>query len=508
MTSQPVQELLSLFTEPQAGPIGSPGFNAEFCKRLTRASGAREASIWRLMPDNRLYAEYGTNISPEHLNRFSLDLGEGVTGASVQSGRTLTVNDTQNSPRHNARMDEEINFRTRSMISAPMIFQGTPYGAVNILNHAGGGSFPDSWETLMAMIGIMYASALSILPMEKERAGMPKKKSVKKQQTTIVGMSPCIQDVLHLAMKAGRSRVPVLIYGETGTGKELAARKIHESTAGKKGPFVSINCAALPENLLESELFGHVKGAFSGASADRKGKFAAASGGTLFLDEIGEMSLTCQAKILRALQEMTIMPVGSEKEIPYDARIIAATNKDLNTQVKSGHFRKDLYYRLCGLEIHMPLLHRRQMDIPLLVRYFIDKFSPAKDRPPTISPDTMALLVNYTWPGNVRQLEQAIMAALAVCDRDEITLSDLPVWLRSAPTAMPETIVADPAPPKDLPSSLDPERDRFIAALSETRYPGTGRWNIAAAARQLSMNRKTFSYRMKKLNITHVQDIP
>jgi len=315
-----------------------------------------------------------------------------------------------------------------------------------------------------------------------------------------------------LCGKAGKTKIPVLIRGETGTGKELAAYRIHEVRDRETGPFLGVSCAALAETLLESELFGHVKGAFSGASRDRKGKFLAASGGTLFLDEIGEMSLACQAKILRALQEKRITPVGSEKAIDCDVRIIAATNQDLLEKIEQGRFREDLYYRLCGIEILIPPLRERAEDIPPLVMYFLNKASEGQRlsnpayQPPEISDEVLDMLTAFNWPGNVRQLEQAVFAAIAICEKGIIEPQHFPIWLKKAMKTGYEDSSSGRYKtelPIKIDSGFSEERNRYLKALDMTRYPGTGRWNLSAAARQIGMPRKTFSYRLKRMEMIH-----
>ncbi len=276
----------------------------------------------------------------------------------------------------------------------------------------------------------------------------------------IIGKSDAIQNVFELVDKVANTNASVLIQGESGTGKELIARSLHFSSGRTDGPFLAINCGALPESLLESELFGHVKGAFTGAVNESKGMFRSASGGTLLLDEIGEMSSVLQVKLLRALQEHEVTPVGSSIAKPFDARIIAATNKDLETEVSEGRFREDLYYRLNVLQITVPPLRDRREDIPLLVRHFVGKTTNSKDAVGiSVSKEAISALSAYDWPGNVRELENAIERAAILCT-GVITVGDLPPKIAAAAAGSFETRDPDGFRP-----TLEEMERRYVAEI-------------------------------------------
>jgi len=257
--------------------------------------------------------------------------------------------------------------------------------------------------------------------------------------------------VLRAAQKAAASTIPVLIEGESGVGKELFARAIHGSGERKSKPFVAVNCGAIPDNLVESILFGHEKGAFTGATERHTGKFVEASGGTLFLDEVSELPLAAQVKLLRALQEGTVEAVGGRKPVKVDVRIISATNRKLLDRVKNGQFREDLFYRLHVLPLTIPSLRMRREDIPHLLRHFLARFCAEENRPITgISGEAMTHLSQLDWPGNIRQLENAVYRAVVMSDGDQLGLADFP-QVATQPMAMPETyhqvepLIVDPA---------------------------------------------------------------
>ncbi len=247
----------------------------------------------------------------------------------------------------------------------------------------------------------------------------------------MIGSSPAMRSLYRLARRVAATSATVLLLGETGTGKELVARAIHELSTRSSGPYVRVNCGALTQTLLESELFGHVKGAFTGADQNRIGRFEAAHGGTIFLDEINSTSLELQVKLLRVLQEGEIERVGSSTPIAVDCRVLAATNRDLLEEVKAERFREDLYYRLNVIAIELPALRQRTEDIPQLAEHFVRRYAEENRRePPRLHPDFVGYLIRYRWPGNVRELQNCIERAVVLCDGDELTPELLPPHVR------------------------------------------------------------------------------
>jgi DNA-binding NtrC family response regulator len=259
-----------------------------------------------------------------------------------------------------------------------------------------------------------------------------------------IGRSKSFGEALKLAETAGPTDSTVLISGESGTGKEVLARYLHELSVRADGPFVSINCGALPENLLESELFGHVRGSFTGAVRDKQGMFVAAKGGTFFLDEVGEMSPATQVKLLRVLQEREVIPVGATEAIPVDVRIVAATNRDLDEEIRKGGFRSDLFYRLNVITMHLPPLRERPDDVPLLAEYFLQRLSESRGRTLHLAPETMEAMQGYDWPGNVRELENALERAAVMTPGEEIGPGALPARITER---APQPLVQASLPP-------------------------------------------------------------
>jgi len=309
-------------------------------------------------------------------------------------------------------------------------------------------------------------------------------------QHSMVGESPAMQQVYQFISRVSKSDSSVLITGESGTGKELVARAIHENSNRSSQPFIAINCAALTETLLESEFFGHEKGAFTGAMVQKKGKLEIADGGTVFLDEIGEMAPALQAKLLRVLQEHSFERVGGTRSIPTNIRIIAATNRNLQDAIKSGHFRLDLFYRLDVVSIQMPPLRERKQDIPLLTQYFLSRICKTLKRPAmTISQTAMAYLMQYDWPGNIRELENAIERSVVLGSSDAVLPEDLPAPILDieAPSGL--------AAGKFQSAVQDTKKQAILNAIEQCNG------NITAAARLLDVHPNYLHRLIRNMNL-------
>jgi DNA-binding NtrC family response regulator len=312
--------------------------------------------------------------------------------------------------------------------------------------------------------------------------------------TEIISASAEMEAVKKMVLKVARSNSTVLIRGESGTGKELIARAIHNQSPRVAEMFQAVNCAAINENLLESELFGHEKGSFTGAHVEKKGLFEVADRGTLFLDEIAELDVAMQAKLLRALQEREIRRVGGTKAIKIDVRVVAATNRDLRAMVADGRFRDDLYYRINVLSVDVPPLRDRRYDVPVLIDFFLKKHTRNSSRLVRgLTSETKRLMQDYSWPGNVRQLESAIERAILLCEGDMITVEDLPLEVRQESRPVSETAFKLPAGGI---SFEDVERSLIVQAMEQTDF------NITKSAKLLGLTFRTLQYRLEKFGIS------
>ncbi|HFF9313382.1 TPA: sigma-54-dependent response regulator transcription factor ZraR [Escherichia coli] len=309
--------------------------------------------------------------------------------------------------------------------------------------------------------------------------------AVSASQFGMVGKSPAMQHLLSEIALVAPSEATVLIHGDSGTGKELVARAIHASSARSEKPLVTLNCAALNESLLESELFGHEKGAFTGADKRREGRFVEADGGTLFLDEIGDISPMMQVRLLRAIQEREVQRVGSNQTISVDVRLIAATHRDLAAEVNAGRFRQDLYYRLNVVAIEVPSLRQRREDIPLLAGHFLQRFAECNRKAVKgFTPQAMDLLIHYDWPGNIRELENAVERAVVLLTGEYISERELPLAIASTPIPLAQS--------QDIQPLVEVEKEVILAALEKTGG------NKTEAARQLGITRKTLLAKLSR----------
>ncbi len=387
--------------------------------------------------------------------------------------------------------------RAKSLSKPPICILMTAYGseelAVEAMKH-GADDYIAKGRLQIDELELRIARALRQQNLEVENVTLRQQLETKFGMENIVGESPAMQEVFDVVRQVAPTRANVLLLGESGTGKELIARAIHQLSPRNRAPMVTVHSAALSPTLLESELFGHEKGAFTGAHERRVGRFEQAQGGTLFLDEIGEIDATIQIKLLRFLGERTFERVGSNKTLTADVRLIAATNKNLEELMKAGTFREDLFFRLRGMEIHLPPLRERRGDVPLLAQTFMREFAKENGKDvKDFTAEALATLINYSWPGNVRELRSAIEHAVVLCRGDRITLRDLPPSARGGAAAGTSS---QKAAANNEFTVKDAEKQLIVRVLKEANG------NRTEAARKLGMSRRTLH---RKLHHYHLE---
>jgi len=484
--SSRVAALYGLFEKPRV----ENAFEEEFCSKLAEALGARELAIFEPDADDQGWVcKYALGVSASDASGMRYRAGDGLCGAAALTGEAVTNYEPDES---SVRKD-----KGTLRLAVPILLYGKCACVIEILKIQPSAKIEEEDLFLIQTFGKLYEllpeEVLSELNPSTVRESQASPSVSVSGSVRPIGRSSAFTRTSLLVTKAARSDCPVLLLGETGTGKELIARQLHDSSRRSAKPYVAINCAALSDTILESELFGHSRGAFTGAYRTRKGKLDEADGGTVFLDEIAEMTPICQAKLLRTLDCGEIAPVGSNKVHRINVRFIAATHQDLESLIQQGKFRKDLYFRLQGMLIELPPLRRRRGDLELLAQVFLEEESRQQGASLRgFSDEAMALMREHDWPGNIRELKRMISQAVTLAEGEWIETQDLPAALQKRGEAKSGGATGSVNP-------ADDERGRILEALRTTSYPGTGRWNLRAAARALGMNRHTLAYRMEKV---------
>jgi Nif-specific regulatory protein len=466
---------------------------------LGRHHGAIRSTVV-LLNENTGDVELEAAAGAITVKRVRYRIGEGVTGKVVQTGKPIVVPRVSREPTFLNRAAErpELPSQELTYISAPIALEGKTVGAIGIDLQFKADRDYHRTTKFLGVVGSMIAQAVKVqrlIQADKQRlvdenTHLRQELRERYDFSNLVGTSGPMHQVYEQIAQVARTNTTVLLRGESGTGKELIAHAIHYNSPRSKKPFIKVSCAALPQDLIESELFGYEKGAFTGAYTSKKGRFEAAEGGTLFLDEIGDLNLATQIKLLRILQEREFERLGGTETIRTNIRLIAATNKDLERAIAAGEFREDLYYRLNVFAIFVPPLRERKPDVLLLADHFLEKFSKEHNKNvKRIATPTIDMLSSYHWPGNVRELANVIERAVVVCDTQVIHAHHLPPTLQTAEASGTGQTTT-------LRDSLEAfEKDALLDALKSARG------NRAKAARLLSTTERIFNYRVRKYGI-------
>ncbi|MDD5555867.1 MAG: sigma 54-interacting transcriptional regulator [bacterium] len=453
----------------------------------------KDSCLMLLHPETKeLVACIVVGPNKDKMREVKFKIGEGIAGWVAKHGEPVLSNNVRSDPRYSDRYNHIIDTPLESILCLPLASGGKVLGVLNIINKPEGGRFTDDDLHLARAFADQVAIAIDNANLydAMSRENKLLREQLDAAPRLLTSYSPKMKAVIEMARRAAESDATVLLLGESGTGKEIVARSIHTWSDRSKRPFVAINCAALPEQLLESELFGHEKGAFTGAVRRREGKVELADGGTLFLDEIGEMEPDVQTKFLRVLQERQFERVGGTGTITADIRVIAATNRDLKEEVAGGAFREDLYFRINVISLTIPPLREREEDILYIANKFIERYCLEEGRPaPALTPAAQKAILGYNWPGNVRELENVLERAIVLGAKETIDRDNLLLDLAPAPAAE----IALTKPYREL--VKDFKREIVARALRECGG------NQSRAARKLALTQPYLSRMMRDLGL-------
>ena len=461
----------------------------------------RRGTITLLDPDTEtINVRLAHGISKKSQNMASYKVGEGITGLVVQSGKEIIVPDISKDPRflHKTRSRKQEEGKQIAFFCVPIKLEGKTIGALSVDKKADPKNEFDANVRLLNVVATMVAQAVKLNKLVKSNRRQLSEENARLRQElknhfnihNMVGTSNSMKEVYRLIEQVSNSNATVLLRGESGTGKDLVAHAIHYNSLRADKPFVKVNCTALPDTLLESELFGHEKGAFTGASERKLGRFERAHGGTLFLDEIGDFSLNLQVKLLRVIQFKEFERVGGLETIKTNVRIVVATHKNLEEQIKEGFFREDLYYRINVFPIYMPPLRDRKDDIMLLADYFLERLAAENNKDISrISTPAIDMLTKYHWPGNIRELENCIERAVLLCNDDVIRSEHLPPSL--------QMIKKDESVAKRSLNEIIENKEKELIVDALKKFDGQQR----KTARELAISERVLGYKIKKYNI-------
>jgi Nif-specific regulatory protein len=460
-----------------------------------------EASSLLLIDEsnNTLYFHVALGDKGEEVKKFTLKMGEGIAGWVAKYSKPLLVPDVQSDKRFFKDISKQINFKTQSILCVPLKLKNKTIGVLEVINKIGGTSFTKDdqslLETFSNLAAIAIENARHYQDIKFENIHLRKELVDNKAPSKFIGESKLIKEKLEMADQVAETDTTVLLLGESGTGKELFAEHIHYRSNRRNNTLVKVNCAAIPENLIETELFGHVKGAFTDAVSDKMGKYELANNGTIFLDEIGELSYSVQSKLLRVLQDHIIQRVGGTTSKKVSIRHIAATNKNLYEEVKQNRFREDLFFRLNVFPIFIAPLRERKEDIPLLANHFLYKFNTdLKKNVKGFSNEAMKIITGYYWPGNVRELQNVIERAVVLCKTDTITAKHIYLGDENISARNIEV-----EPIHSLKDAINDFKKDYITKVLEK----TG-WKQTKASSILKIQRTYLSRLISELNISKI----
>jgi len=502
------QSNLELFKE-----LNPDTLQKKFLNSLLKIQNVQRGSIW-IKRDNTYLCVEAAGAESNQIKGVSLDMQHPSIVGWVIENKKMNVAETKSDRRQNKVVEDQFAVKSRLILCFPLFFRDKKvYGALQIIDTTPEKTclnldqvYLEQLQNLVDICSIALSNAILYATEKKKTQSLQSALKEVRNENFIIGQSQSFQKCMDLVKSYADTDFHVLITGESGTGKELVAEKIHKSSHRKDKPFLVQNCSAIPETLLESELFGYKKGAFTGANRDKMGLFEAADGGTVFLDEIGDMPMSIQASLLRVLQKNEIKPLGETSVRIVDIRIVAATNKEIKQMIADNSFRQDLFYRLSVLPVHLPPLRERREDIPLLIRHFLEKEAlKAGVFEKKISTDALQSLVSYSWPGNIRELENLIRYLMVTTEDEYIEVLNIPLHVRTKDASI------DPYGGVAGMSSKNEGAD-FIDSLSHMTWPQLEKeyvvtllkknnWNITWAAKSSGINRSTFASRMRKLKI-------
>ena len=489
-----------------------------FLKLLLRFENVERGSIWIKSNGNYVcVASLGSPLDPD-IKGVSIRSSQPSIVGWVIDNAEMTIAEPGKDPRHYEEFEEGLKLKSTRILCFPLILSnGEVYGAVQLIDTTPGGNrlnldknFLKLLKSVVDMGAVAMSNALQHAEQLDKNLELERALEELRGKVRIIGQSTPFLDVMKKVREYARTDYPVLITGESGTGKDLIALALHELSSRSDKPLVVQNCSAIPETLLESELFGYKKGAFTGATQNKTGLLKAADGGTVFLDEIGDMSHNLQSRVLRVIQNHEVKPVGETRTIKIDVRVISATNKDLGKAISKGEFRQDLFHRINVLPLHLPPLRKRRTDIPLLLNYFLKTESIRLDSPhKRFSREAMDFLESYPWPGNIRELENFVKYVLSTVDDHTIGVNDIPEHLKShgvsgQGSAESRASIAGPAAGEPGPMgaySFEGYSWRELEKAYALYLLQKNKWNITRAANEARVNRSTFDSRLRRLGI-------